>query len=350
MAKERRAGQPGVGRGKGGGPKTEDGKKNARGNALKHGLCASKTVLLPDEEQGEFDALERGWMEEYQPEGHAENTLVREVILNEWALRRTRRRVMWAEEQAVAEWNDETEHVLELMQRYKTAAERSFYRAWNAMQNLRRDRIRMAEKLDAVMKEKNELQRQLDEVTRRQEPKAAVFDPTKKNPYGAFARDAGKGKTAVKTRAQELFQGQLSAKKMASKRITTLEQWVEITVENGETVTKLYPSNEELIKHGQKMWPAPDLVYRRLHFVHGVPREYEWTTNDAVVRQAGGMGVQRMSVDTWLEVIERESAARTGHVGPTGVGNLPRPISRGGCECETCAGNRAMLAEAGVEV
>ena len=55
-------------------------------------------------------------------------------------------------------------------------------------------------------------------------------------------------------------------------------------------------------------------------------------------------------VDAWLEVIEREKAAGDGHVGPTGVGNLPRPMSRGGCECAVCSGNRALLAEMGVEV
>lgn len=33
----------------------------------------------------------------------------------------------------------------------------------------------------------------------------------------------------------------------------------------------------------------------------------------------------------------------TGHVGPTGVGNLPRPKERGGCDCEVCARNREVL-------
>ncbi|MBV8072426.1 MAG: hypothetical protein JO270_21160 [Acidobacteriaceae bacterium] len=342
---KRRAGQ-----GKGGGPKTEDGKKSSSGNATKHGLCASKKRMLPGEDQAEFDAIERGWLEEYQPEGHAEHTLVYEVIQNEWALRRARRRVMWAEEQAVAEWNEETEHTLELMQRYKTTAERSFYRSWNAMQGLRRDRIRMAEKLATVMKEKDDLQRQLAEVTKAEEPRPAGFHPAKKNPRGPFAPDAAKGKNAVKGRAQELFQGQLSPKKMVRKRVTTLEQWVEITVEDGKSETKLYPSNEELIKRGQKMWPAPDLVYRRLNFVNGVPPEYEWTRNDEIRRQSGGRGIQRISVDTWLEVIDQEKESGTGHVGPAGVGNLPRPMVRGGCDCETCAGNRGLLAGVGVVV
>jgi hypothetical protein len=44
-----------------------------------------------------------------------------------------------------------------------------------------------------------------------------------------------------------------------------------------------------------------------------------------------------------LEVIEREGGRGTGHVGPTGVGNLPRPKERGGCDCEVCARNREVL-------
>jgi hypothetical protein len=54
--------------------------------------------------------------------------------------------VAWAEEQAVREWTEESKHHLELMHRYKTAAERSFHRAWNAVQELRKDRLKMLER------------------------------------------------------------------------------------------------------------------------------------------------------------------------------------------------------------
>ena len=110
------------------------------------------------------------------------------------------------------------------------------------------------------------------------------------------------------------------------------------------SVTRLYPSNEELIQEGQAMEQAPDLVYRRLNFPQGIPAGYRWTADaDAPQVELGGMGTQRMTVDTWLEVIEREEASGTGHVGPTGVGNLPRPKERGGCDCEACARNREVM-------
>jgi hypothetical protein len=50
--------------------------------------------------------------------------------------------------------------------------------------------------------------------------------------------------------------GQHSPKKL--KKIKRLEPWVEITVEDGKTVIRLYPSNEQLIKNGQKDVAARD--------------------------------------------------------------------------------------------
>jgi hypothetical protein len=169
---------------------------------------------------------------------------------------------------------------------------------------------------------------------------AADFCRKKKR---AQAKNAAAQPEVPTSRGKALFQGQLSPKKL--KKIKTLEQWVEISVEDGKTVTRLYPSNEQLIKDGQKMWPPPDLVYRRLNFVNGIPEEYRWTVrpdNEARM-QRGGCGIQRMEVDTWLDVIEREKLRSDGHIGPTGVGNLPRPMERGGCECPMCKHNREIL-------
>lgn len=138
-----------------------------------------------------------------------------------------------------------------------------------------------------------------------------------------------------------VFQGQNHPKKM--RKLVVLEQWVEIQVENGKTVTRLYPSNEKLIEQGQSMLPPPELVYRRLNFVHGVPEEYLWAMPpDEQTRRYGGGGIQRMTTDRWLEVIEWEQASGTGHIGPC-RGNLPRPNERGGCDCPTCSYNRKIL-------
>jgi hypothetical protein len=149
------------------------------------------------------------------------------------------------------------------------------------------------------------------------------------------------------TRAQQLFQGQGAKKNQ--RKIVTLEQWVEVEIHDGETVTKLYPSNEELIKRGQEMDPPPEMVYRRLNFRRGVPVEYEWATSDPEVRKRAWHGIQRMGVDTWLEQIEQEKKNGSGHLEATDAA-LPRPESRGGCECRACTAMRLYWERRGVAV
>jgi hypothetical protein len=157
------------------------------------------------------------------------------------------------------------------------------------------------------------------------------------------------GKTP--TLSQTIFQGQKSPKKR--KKVQVLEQWVEVRIEEGRTVTTLYPSNQTLLDRGKAMWPAPELVYRRFNFPDGVPDEYSWVGITENRKRLGGCGIQRMTVDTWLEMMdtEDEEIHRVGyqsstvpkHVGPTGTGNLPRPKDRGECECPVCQRNQAIL-------
>jgi hypothetical protein len=137
--------------------------------------------------------------------------------------------------------------------------------------------------------------------------------------------------------------------KKAGQKIVTLEQWVEVTVREGKTATTLYPPNEALRERAQKMDPPPDMVYRRLNFIDCVPVEYYWTTDDPVRRTNGGHGIQRMAVDTWLETIEREEHLGNGHVGPCSQ-PLPRPKSRGGCECPVCTAIRVKCEREGIVV
>ena len=132
-----------------------------------------------------------------------------------------------------------------------------------------------------------------------------------------------------------------------TREIQLLEQWVEVWTEDGTTSTALYPSNEDLWKEVEKRSLAPDLVYRRFNFRSGVPAEYLWTMPNKQTLLYGGGGIQRMTLGQWREVVEREGEGGSEHVGPTGVGNLPRPNERGGCECPVCTLNQDLLAELG---
>ena len=73
------------------GPKTPEGKKVSRWNALRHGLLA-KELVIPNgsgmENEEEFRELLSGLMEDLQPEGSMEEILVEEIAVSYWRLRR----------------------------------------------------------------------------------------------------------------------------------------------------------------------------------------------------------------------------------------------------------------------
>jgi hypothetical protein len=127
------------------GPTTRNGKATSSQNARKHGM-RSKTVIIGDEKQEDFDRLAAGWRAEYDDDGQATKSLLERVILNDWFLQRAERRYMELECELAAvdalEWTEEDHKKIELYLRYKTTNERSFYRALNALRGLRKDKIR----------------------------------------------------------------------------------------------------------------------------------------------------------------------------------------------------------------
>jgi hypothetical protein len=314
------------------GPTSPEGKAVSSQNATKHGCCSNK-LILPDEDEQEWKDLKQGWLDTYEPQTHAGLTLVCEVAVAQWLLLRARRRYneaeqrVYAEQSDALEWSAEQQKTIERFTRYRTTQERAFHRALSNVEGLRRSRsieaarLRMAEHRAGQLELKRSKE---DELARARENKRA------------------EKAAPAETRTERVFQGQNAPKKQ--RKIAVLEQWAQVTVEDGKTMTRLFPSNEKLIEEGKSMDPPPELVYRRFEFVGSVPPEYHWTCKSRPERfERGGAGVQRMTVDTWLEVIEREAAAATGHIGPTGVGNLPRPKERGGCDCELCAHNREVM-------
>ncbi len=131
---------------RGGGPKTPEGKDRSSQNSTDHGLRSRKFRILADESQDDFDEVERGWRTQFAPEGYEEEKLVRTLILNDWLHQRAERRLLQVEATIAAasgidptQWTADERHQVELIQRYKTTAERAFYRALTALQGLRRD-------------------------------------------------------------------------------------------------------------------------------------------------------------------------------------------------------------------
>jgi hypothetical protein len=74
-----------------GGPTTEAGKQRSRANSLKHGLCSSTLVVLPEEHEHEYEAILRGFRESFQPQDAAEEALVLRLAHAHWRTLRSRR-------------------------------------------------------------------------------------------------------------------------------------------------------------------------------------------------------------------------------------------------------------------
>ncbi len=315
---------------RGGGPKTSEGKGRSSRNSTKHGACAKHFLVLEDESKDEYQRHYDGWLDEFQPQSFIEQELLQQLIWNSWLMKRATRRAMKNEATADVEpanWTAPEEHKLELMQRYKTTAERAFYRSLGALRQLGKDILKdkltihkLTVALEKESAEKAALEKKVEELT--PAPEAAPEAVRKEKERG----EKGKKKHAL----------------------AVIEQWVDIsTNEAGKTVTKRIPSNDELKKEAAKMKREPDLVYRRLFFAGAVPEAYRWTTNDPQALAYGGLGTQRMTWAAWKQQIVNEMLTVSGHLQP--CPNMPRPHERGGCECPVCTENHWMLAEAGLE-
>jgi hypothetical protein len=69
------------------GPKTAGGKAASSKNSLKHGLY-SATIVQPGEDQEEYDSIHREIQVLYQPRNSSERSMVDEMAVARWKLRR----------------------------------------------------------------------------------------------------------------------------------------------------------------------------------------------------------------------------------------------------------------------
>jgi hypothetical protein len=69
------------------GPVTAEGKATSSRNAVKYGIF-SKDLLLPGESQEDFDILLNALMDEHQPAGHLEASLLERLAVTMWRQQR----------------------------------------------------------------------------------------------------------------------------------------------------------------------------------------------------------------------------------------------------------------------
>jgi hypothetical protein len=130
------------------GPRSEAGKAISSRNAVKHNLC-SKSLTGADLEQ--FLKIRARFDEEWEPATETENLLLDQMALSQWRMDRALSLELNAFD------NDHLdEKLLALALRYRTTAERSFYKALSELQRLRktvREEAIRREKLEAMERE-----------------------------------------------------------------------------------------------------------------------------------------------------------------------------------------------------
>ncbi len=136
------------------GPKTPEGKAASAQNATTHGLSSSFTVL-PHEDHDAYAQLLDTLVREHTPKSEHEKFLVTRMAESRWRLDRTHRFEAIAFEQFLDEYDEtnpdhlivlkltnRTSNIMDLLQRYATAAERSYYKAHKELSQARKDEKR----------------------------------------------------------------------------------------------------------------------------------------------------------------------------------------------------------------
>ena len=123
------------------GPRTESGKEVSSRNAAKHNLC-SKRLTGADLE--ELDAIRAKLDDEWEPQTETERMLLAQMALSQWRMDRALSLELNA-------FDDDhlDPALLALALRYRTTAERSFYKALAELQ-----RIRTVIRQDAIRQQK----------------------------------------------------------------------------------------------------------------------------------------------------------------------------------------------------
>ena len=144
------------------GSATPEGKTRSSQNSIKHGLD-SKTVVLSNESQEEYDDLLGDHLRHYRPAGPLELDLVHEIAANGWRLRRCLRLESAALDAAMEQGEDSVLHgafgqngVIRHLSRYEGGLRRAYERASAELRRIQAERKAAADLEVSVQQQQNE--------------------------------------------------------------------------------------------------------------------------------------------------------------------------------------------------
>ena len=255
------------------GPTSPEGKARSSMNRLTHG-CRSEKTVLPHEDRAEYEFTAQTWLNAYNPQDPIAQNLVEETIKAHWFFKRNQTYLDQIASRLPMDawlWTDEHQRLYTNFTRYKTTAERSFYRAFNALEahcKRQADRAAQAEKARALMAKAN--------------------------------------LEWAKKKAQA-----------AAKDLTSVQKVDVVMSDRGDCVTTCIPTNEQMISRAADAAEPPKFVTRYVLFNFGVPAAYDWTNPNHLQRQDATVGIQHFLYSDWLKQIEAEQRANTGHLVPS---------------------------------
>jgi hypothetical protein len=127
------------------GPKTEEGKAASSKNARRHGLLSTSCFYYSDEEQDDYEQLERDLRAECQPETEAENQTFVRYAFNTYQLIRAQRFEAESQEAYIKEANEANFLRMERMTKLTALIERRVDKALAELRKLQRDRFHSLE-------------------------------------------------------------------------------------------------------------------------------------------------------------------------------------------------------------
>ena len=231
----------------------------------------SAHIVLPDESESEWNQLLKDWQDAYKPQNALARNLIERAASAEWFLQRALRRynqieqALYAAQPHVTQWESKQAGSLEKALRHRTAAERSFYQARHAVEQLRSGQSRPTGT--------GQVSTPFVSSPHVSEP----VEPTKPKAPGAII------------------------------------QCVTVQVINGKTFTLFQPRNEYFQRMIESSREPKPIVKRALYFLHGVPSEYSWVSDCENAEGNSHFTVER-SCQEALGDLAREQAARSMHV------------------------------------
>jgi hypothetical protein len=287
------------------GPVTAAGKEISSGNATTHGGTSEK-LIVPGERREDFDALLNDLVAEYSPETPDARNLVEDAALARWFLWRRQRAfnavesALYAAQPAPENWPPEAFHKLALLDRYKTAAERSLKRILQNVASLHRAKKQEAQSKLALARA------------------TVALDRLARQPSGAWSTQS-RNRQALAQALPGDHLGDREQWKAACNKFDcpTIVQKIMVRVRRGETITEMSPTNAELLHETQRAVHPPEQAYRYFEFPDGIPPEYYSFTDREDYRREKGHTIEQIGpLAAWLAVAAEERKLGTGHAVP----------------------------------